>query len=113
MKKFERMLTRDGDKVMAARANSVSSLAEMAQTALVNRLEKRKIELEMKKQELLDMSPDNRYSLRVGENFQADQWVSDYQNIGINIINNEVELKVAKQTFAELFTDVDTSEKND
>ena len=47
MKKFERILTRKGDDVITARAASISKLAEMAQEALVNKLEKKKIELEM------------------------------------------------------------------
>ena len=105
MKKFELVLSRDGDKVMKERASSVTKLAEMAQSALINKLEKRKIELEMKKAELLDMSPDNRYSLRPGENFAADSWVNDYQRVGIELINNEIELKVAQTTTDELFTD--------
>ena len=105
MKKFERILTRKGDDVITARAASISKLAEMAQEALVNKLEKRKIELEMEGQEMLDMSPDNRYSLKVGENFKADSWVNDYQRLGIELINIEIELKVAKATSEELFAD--------
>jgi len=105
MKKFEKMIARDGDKVMADRASSISQLAEMAQVALVNRLEKQRIELEMKKKELLDMSPDNRYSLRPGQDFKADGWVGDFQNIGISIINNKIELGVAQATMLELFSD--------
>ena len=105
MKKFQSILTRKGDDVIVARAESISTLAEMSQTALVNELEKQKIELEMKKQEMLDMSPDNRYSLRVGDNFKADTWVSDYQAVSVNLINIEIELKVAKATQDDLFTD--------
>ncbi len=56
MKKFELVLSRGGDKIIGDRAANVTKLAEMAQIALVNKLEKRKIELEMKKTELLDMS---------------------------------------------------------
>ncbi len=106
MKRFENILSRNGDKVMADRAGNVTKLAEMAQVALVNTLEKKKIELEMKKQELLDMSPDNRYSLKVGEDFNADSWVSDYQAISLNIIENEIRLKTAIATTEELFTEV-------
>ncbi len=105
MKKFETILTRKGDDVITARAASISKLAEMAQEALVNKLEKQKIELEMSKQEMLDMSPDNRYSLRVGENFKADSWINDYQSVSIELINIEIELKVAKATTKELFTE--------
>ena len=105
MKKFELVLSRDGDAVIKERAASVTKLAEMAQTALLNRLEKKKIELEMKKAELLDMSPDNRYSLRPGANFEADAWVADYQSVCIQLFNNEVELKTAQATVTELFTE--------
>lgn len=96
---------RGGDDVIKARAESVSKLAEMSQEALVNGLEKKKIELEMKKQEMLDMNPDNRYSLKVGENFQADRWTSEYQTLSLDLINVEIELKVAKQTSDDLFTE--------
>lgn len=105
MKKFESILTRKGDDVITARAASISKLAEMAQETLVNRLEKTKIELEMSRQEMLDMSPDNRYSLKVGENFKADSWIGDYQTLSLELINIEIELKVAKATSEELFTE--------
>ncbi len=106
MKKFVSILNRNGDSVIKDRAESVAKLAEMAQTALINKLEKQKIELEMKKKELLDMSPDNRYSLKPGANFMADNWVNDYHSVSIQLINIEIELKVAKQTAEELFTEV-------
>ena len=52
----------------------------MAQDSLVKGLEKQRIELEMKQSELLDMSPDNRYDLKVGKNFKADAWTQDNFN---------------------------------
>lgn len=107
MKKFELNLNREGNDIIRARANQISKLAEMAQEALVNKLEKNKIELEMVKTELLDMSPDNRYSLKVGENFNADGWVNDYQRVSVELINIEIELKVAKATSVDLFTEED------
>ena len=91
---------------MADRASNVTKLAVMAHEALVNTLEKRKIELEMKRTELLDMSPDNRYSLKPGQDFKADSWVNEYQSVSVELINIEVELKVAGVTTKELFTDV-------
>ncbi len=105
MNKFELQLGREGDKVMTDRAKSVTKLAEMAQVALVNKLEKRKIELQMKKTELLDMSPDNRFSLKPGEDFKADTWVVEYQSVSLDLIEVEIELKVANATQKELFTD--------
>ena len=105
MKKFELQLGRNGDSVMKDRASNITKLAEMAQTAMVNGLEKRKIELEMEKTELLDMSPDNRYSLKPGAEFKADSWVRDYQRVSVELINIEIELKVAQATTNDLFTE--------
>jgi hypothetical protein len=105
MKKFELVLGRNGDTVMKDRASNITKLAEMAQTAMVNGLEKRKIELEMEKTALLDMSPDNRYSLKPGADFKADNWVNDYQHVSVELINIEIELKVAQATNLDLFSD--------
>ena len=109
MKKFQSTLSRTGDTVMQERAANITKLAEMAQVALVNKLEKQKIELEMKKAELLDMSPDNRYSLKPGENFEANSWVQEYQTVSIALINNTIELEVAQKTSVELFTEEEAS----
>ena len=107
MKKFELVLGRDGDAIMKQRASNVTKLAEMAQIAMVNGLEKRKIELEMEKTALLDLSPDNRYSLKPGADFKADAWVNDYQRVTIELLNIEIELRAAKATTAELFTETE------
>ena len=105
MNKFHKTLNRTGDKIVKDRAGSISKLAEMAQDSLVKGLEKQRIELEFKQNELLDMSPDNRYDLKPGKNFKADQWVLDYQETALQLIENEVALTVAKATMKELFTD--------
>ena len=105
MNKFQLVLGREGDKIMLDRAASVAKLAEMAQINLVNQLEKKKIELDMKKSELLDMSPDNRYSLKPGLEFKADAWVTEYQSVCLSLINLEIEIKVAQETSKELFTE--------
>ena len=104
MNKFHSILNRTGDKIIKDRAESIAKLAEMSQDSLVKGLEKQKIELGMKQQELLDMSPDNRYDLKLGKNFKADQWVEDYQEVSLQLIENEVAFAVAKKTMEELFT---------
>lgn len=109
MNKFVGMLSRNGDTVMKDRASSVGQLAEMAQEELVNGLKRRKIELETRKSEMLDMSPDNRYSLKPGAEFRANEWVKEYHQINIDLINLEIEMKVAETTNTELFTDEEKS----
>ena len=104
MNKFQKNLSRTGDTIIKDRAESISKLAEMSQDSLVKNLQKQRIELEMKQQELLDMSPDNRYDLKPGKNFKADDWTQEYHSVSIRLINNEVELGVAKKNLKELFT---------
>jgi len=105
MNKFQKNLSRTGDTIIKDRAESISKLAEMSQDSLVKNLQKQRIELEMKQQELLDMSPDNRYDLKPGKDFKGDAWVQDYQEVSLQLIENEVALGVAKETMKELFTD--------
>jgi hypothetical protein len=105
MNKFHEILSRNGDKILKDRAENVSLLAAMAHTALINDLKKKKIELDFKKKELIDLSPDNRYSLKIGKDFDGDKWVREYQDVSIKLINIKIELKVAEDTEAELFTE--------
>lgn len=110
MNKFEQMLSRSGDRVLKDRAESVSKLATMAQTRLVQKLEEKSIELDMKKQELIDLSPDNRQTLKLGRDFNPEQWVEKYQSVSLDIVNNEVELKTAVATMYDLFTEEKSNE---
>ena len=105
MNKFHGILNRKGDDVLKERAESVAKLAEMSQDSLVKELQKEKIQLEFKRAELLDMSPDNRYSLKIGEDFNSDKWVREYHTVSLNLIENEVALEVAKTTMRDLFTE--------
>ena len=105
MNKFHSILSRSGDKILKDRAESVAKLAEMSQDTLVKELTRKKIELEFKQKELLDMSPDNRFSLKVGENFNSAKWVSEYHQVSLDIIENGVELEVADANLTLLFTD--------
>lgn len=111
MNKFHSILSRTGDKVLKDRAENIAKLAEMAHDSLVKRLEKERIELEFKQKELLDMSPDNRYDLKVGKDFKADQWVLDYHGISIGLIENEIALEIAKKNATELFGEDESKEE--
>jgi hypothetical protein len=110
MNKFHSILNRKGDAVLKDRAENIAKLAEMSQDSLVKRLEKERIELEFKQKELLDMSPDNRYDLKVGKDFRADQWVNDYHNVSVSLIENEIALEVAKKNMTELFSEQEGGE---
>jgi len=105
MNKFHSILSRSGDNILKDRAESVAKLAEMSQDTLVKKLTKDKIQLEFRQKELLDMSPDNRYSLKIGEDFNSDKWVQEYHKVSLNLLENEVELAVAENNMKVLFED--------
>ncbi len=56
---------------------------------------------------MLDQSPDNRYSLEPGKKFAAKEFATDYQAKSIALANKRIELVIANENVAILFTDDD------
>lgn len=101
--KFEKLLTRKGDAIMDARASRVLTAAKNAQEAIVRDLVDEVNKLEDKREAMLDMSPDNRYSLSVGKDFDAKQWTKEYHALSIQLANKKIELEIAEENFKDLF----------
>ena len=101
--KFEKLLTRKGDAIIDARASRVLTAAKNAQESIVRDLVDEVNKLEDKREAMLDMSPDNRYSLSVGKDFDAKQWTKDYHNLSIQIANKKIELEIAEENSKDLF----------
>lgn len=102
--KFIQNLTANSNVIKENRANLVAKDAEDAAKDLITRLEKEDRELERREIALSDMYPDSELSLRIGkDNFNADSWWSELQNLGISRINKSVEIKIAKENFAKWF----------
>lgn len=101
--KFAKLVLRNGDAVLEGRGSRMIKLAENAQKSLIQKLEDEITQLEDKQEMMLDNSPDNRYSLKVGEAFDANGWAAEYQTISLTIVNKKVELEIAKKNSAILF----------
>lgn len=106
MNKFITNLTASSDNIKSARAALISENAEASQRKLIETLKEIKRKLEGQKLALSDLYPDSELSLLVTKtSFDADKWARDLQNIKVSLLNNQVELKSAQETFDEWFTE--------
>lgn len=105
MNKFIKNLTLSDSGIKEKRARILGEQAKTAQQDLVTRLTKEKNSLDLKLDSLQDLAPDQNTSLRPGgENFNADTWVNQIQDTKIELLNKQIELKIATETFTEWFT---------
>jgi hypothetical protein len=104
MNKFVQNLTQSGDGIKQQRAELLGSQAKTAQSNLVNRLTNERDTLKLQLDSLQDLSPDTTISLKPGgDNFNAGNWVNQIQNLKVQLLNKEIELKVANDTYTEWF----------
>lgn len=103
--KFYRHVTASDKSIKGTRAKVVVRAAKTAQTNLVNKLEAEYDKLDLKLETLNDVFPNSTTSLKVAENFDADAWAKEMQDTKISLLNKEVELKTAKKTYADWFTE--------
>lgn len=103
--KFESLIKRGGDAIIGDRADRIVKSAKVSQRSIVDKLDQEVMNLEDKRELMLDQSPDNRYSLTVGKSFDADAWAKEYQELSIKIVNKKVELAVAQANYKELFNE--------
>ena len=83
-----------------------------AQIDLIRDLEREKRALENELLNLTDLSPDNAFDLKPGgKNFKATEWVDKIQDIKVQTMNLNIQLKIAKETQTEWFTDESTETK--
>jgi hypothetical protein len=103
--KFAALIMRTDDEVLEGRSKRTIESARAAQKKLVMDLEENIRVLEDKKELMLDQSPDNRYSLKVGEAFDAPAFVREYQDLSVKLINKRVELEIAERNSEDLFAE--------
>lgn len=104
MNNFEKNLTASNKEIKATRAKRVSQQAELAQDDIVRNLKREELELETKLENLEDLSPSSALSLNPIEgDFNAKEWCRKVQEIKIELLNKQIEYKVAKETYDKYF----------
>jgi len=101
--KFSSMIKRNGDSIIGDRADRIIKSAKVAQRAIVDKLDQELMNLDDKRDLMLDQSPDNRYSLTLGKSFESDKWAAEYQSISIQLANKKIELAIAQANYQDLF----------
>lgn len=96
-------LNRKGDAIIDARVARLLKAAKGSHETLVKKLDNEVDQLEDKMERMLDQSPDNRYSLQVGKEFDAEAFTKEYQNLSVALANKKVELDIAETNFTFLF----------
>ena len=106
MKKFQELISDNTNASLQRRATQVATSAEIAQQNLVNALRQEKTNVELKIAALTDLAPDSTESLRPGsKDWDAVEWVKSLQNAKQELYQIEIQLKLAKETFDEYFTE--------
>lgn len=100
---FAQSIHRTGDEVLKTRGERVIKSAKAAQADLVRKLDLEKDSLHDKLEAMLDQSPDNRYSLKVGKEFNADEFTVEFQKLSVELANKTIEHQIAEQNFEFLY----------
>ena len=113
MNKFAKMLGSSSKEIRGARATLLSEDARFAQEELVRTLESEKRDLDRKLVAATDLYPDSELTLMVTrKDFEAKAWVSHIQKLKVALTAKNIELNLAKETYAEWFTEVPVKEKS-
>lgn len=106
MNKFAKNLAATHEEIKEKRAKNIAASALAAQEELIRGIEGEIRGYENELMDLEDLNTDSTTSLNPGKSeFDANSWVSRMQDVKINLLNKQVELKVAKETFTEYFTE--------
>lgn len=102
--KFQTILAQDPSQALSQRSFILFEDTKSEQEELLRTLRAEKRVLDMKILNLVDLSPENRDSLRPGgEKFSSKNWVKEMQNVKIQLLNKQVEIQAAEETLEEWF----------
>lgn len=106
MNKFETMLAASATSIQAQRAKDLAEDCKIAQEEIVRASEKEVRDIKRKITQLSDLSPDTTLSLEVvKKGFNPTSWAEELHQLEVDLLAAEVELKVAKKTFATWFAE--------
>lgn len=105
--KFIKNIT-NSQSTLATRASLIEKQAMAAQTSIITALELEQMEIQSKIQAMLDFAPDSSYSLKPNNtNFNAPLWAKELNGLKGKLVTIEEELEIAKETYNDLFSDLD------
>lgn len=113
MNKFALNLAASHESIKEKRAKNIAASALAAQEELIREIEGEIREYENQLMDLEDLNTDSTTSLSPAKgDFDSAKWVKEMQEVKIELLNKTVELTVAKETFAEYFSEVKEAEES-
>lgn len=105
--KFTTNLTKSDSAIKGDRARIAGTSAEKAQRKIIDNLIEKQDELILEQIKLSDLNPTTNTSLIVGDGqFNGTQWAEKMHEIKVALLNVEVELEIAEETYEEWFAPI-------
>ncbi|GAG60055.1 unnamed protein product [marine sediment metagenome] len=100
---FMDYLVRNNKQIRADRAEVIAEDTEIIFKRTIEDIELRIKKLSRERENMLDLSPDHALSLKLAEDFNANDFVTKDLKIGVEIRNEEIRLEIAKKRYNYLF----------
>lgn len=100
---FISSLKRNNKEIRDDRATAIAEDAMVMYRRQVEDLELRVNRLKRDRENMLDMSPDNVFSLKLASDFKADEFVARDLKLGVEIRETEIKLDIARKQYQHLF----------
>lgn len=100
---FVASLKRNNKSIKDDRAEAIGEDAEMAFRRSIEDMRVDMKRMVRAQSNMLDMSPENSYSLMLGKDFDSARFVEEDAKLGLDMRNLEIKLTIAEVRYAELF----------
>lgn len=100
---FQEFLARNSKQIRQGRAENISEEALIEYKRKAEDIEHSLKKLRRTRNNMLDMSPDNTYTILNAKDFDAKEFTDEYHRIGVKIRNLEIEYEIVKKDLKELF----------
>lgn len=100
---FMEFLIRNNKQIRQDRAEVIAEDTQIIFKRKIEDIELHIKKLQRERENMLDLSPDHALSLKLAENFNANEFVEKDLKIGIEIRNEEIKLEIARKRYQYLF----------
>lgn len=104
--KIVALIARNHKDIRESRAARIGESLKMSQEALIANLKRQLIAANERLEAMLDFGPEHTTSLKIKE-VETERLIADIQNTKLEIIELEVKLNTANETYADLFSEVE------
>lgn len=111
MNKLQKMLVASSKEIKNVRAELLTKSMKRAQERLVMTLEEEYDDAKSRLESLSDVYPNSEMTLRiVSKDFDPKKWVTDTQNLKVDLEAKKLELDIAKETYNQWFEEIQEEE---